>query len=152
MDAELVALATAAASALVHEMTNDSWMEVRDRVTRILAREREGQLGFIETELEESRIFVTQAHEMGDTETVADTRAEWRSRMMRLLAADPEAVTQLRRLLEELASESGSSGVVQNTVSGGGAHVIQARDIRGNVHSDSRNTPPGPPFDDEDEW
>ncbi len=136
MEAELVALATAGATALVQQMVTDSWASARDRVVAFFARGSAAP-DAVAAELDESRADLVGARQTQDEETAADIQAEWRSRMRRTLQADPQAAAELRALLEELAPETApaSPGAVHNTVSGGTQHgpVIQTGTI-GSVH------------------
>ncbi|MFK4067839.1 hypothetical protein [Streptomyces sp. NPDC029674] len=122
MDAELTALAAAGATALVQQMVTESWAQARDRVARFFAR-GSGEEDALAGELEEARIEVVAARGAEDEATAADVQAEWRSRLRRRLAADPEAAAELRALLDELAPDpdpsAGRGSVTYNTVHGG---------------------------------
>ncbi|WP_037807743.1 hypothetical protein [Streptomyces sp. NRRL S-1448] len=143
MEAELVALATAGATALVQQMATDGWATVRRRMAAFLARRRgAGDEAALEGELDDSRADLVVAQEEGDQDGVAGVTAAWRLRLRRLLSEDPAAAAELRALLDEVAPEADRGTVwhVHNNMSGG-AHgmVIQA----GVVH-DAR-TLPAPP-------
>lgn len=134
MEGELVALATAGATALVQQMATDSWAHARGRVVAFFSRGgAAGDEETVEGELEVSRGELAAAQEAGDEQTVSDVEAEWRTRLRRALQADPALAAELRSLLEELApGEDGSGyGDVHNTISGGvqHGHVVQARTI-----------------------
>ncbi|MEU6993594.1 hypothetical protein ABZ953_23440 [Streptomyces sp. NPDC046465] len=138
MDAELTALAAAGATALVQQMVTDGWTQARDRVAGFFSRGRGGEEDVLAGELEEARAELVAARGAGDEGTADDVRAEWRSRLRRRLAADPEAAAELRALLDELAPASApeaqpGSVTYNNTISGGTYHatVIQA----GTVHN-----------------
>ncbi|MGH4027530.1 hypothetical protein ACQB60_01190 [Actinomycetota bacterium Odt1-20B] len=145
MDAELTALATAGATALVQQMVTDGWTRVRDRMARVLARGRDGDAdgaAGVAGELDEARDDLVAARDAEDEDAQADVLAEWRSRMRRTLRADPEAARELRALLDELGSAEPAQGTMQvnNTISGGVNHapVIQA----GSIGSVQQGWPP----------
>ncbi|MGR8011182.1 hypothetical protein [Streptomyces hypolithicus] len=143
MEAELVALATAGATALVQQMVTDSWSHARGRVAAIFSRSASGTAAdedAVEGELEVSRGELTAARDAGDEQTAADVEAEWRTRLRRTLVADPAAAAELRALLDELTrtSEAGAAreagareGDVHNSISGGVQHgpVVQAKTV-----------------------
>ncbi|MET4920971.1 hypothetical protein P3L51_01055 [Streptomyces sp. PSRA5] len=142
MEAELVALAAAGATALVQQMAVDSWAQARDRMVSFFSR-RGGEEDVIEGELETSRGELAAAMEASDEQTALDVQAEWRTRLRRTLLADPAAASELRAIIDDLAPLKGDQQVadVHNTISGGVQHgpVIQA----GNVGSLSFGTPSG---------
>ncbi|MER6124720.1 hypothetical protein ABT173_19155 [Streptomyces sp. NPDC001795] len=128
---ELTELAVAGATALVTQMVTDGWAQVRDRVTAFLARRRGGDEEVVQGELERSRADLVAARDAGDEETASDIQDEWRSRLRRTLRNDPEAVAELRSLLDELAPSPGATagGTVNNNTISGGVYnhtVIQA--------------------------
>ncbi|WP_149822758.1 hypothetical protein [Streptomyces tailanensis] len=131
MDAELTALATAGATALVQQMVGDGWAGLRDRVVALFSRGRDE--ADVQEDLEESRADLVAARDAGDDEAVADVRAEWRNRLRRTLRADPAMAAELRALLDELAPAADQAkGAAYNTFSGSVQQgiVIQAHTIR----------------------
>ncbi|WP_234376957.1 hypothetical protein [Streptomyces sp. TP-A0356] len=139
---ELTALAAAGATALVTQMVTDGWAQVRDRVAAFFAGRRGGDGEVVQGELERSRAELVAARDAGDEETASDIQDEWRSRLRRTLRNDPQAVSELRSLLDELApnANTGSGGTVNNTISGGVQHgtVVQARTVGDLSIGDSR--------------
>ncbi|MFE7132034.1 hypothetical protein ACFVIM_14335 [Streptomyces sp. NPDC057638] len=139
MDAELVALATAGASAVIQQMVTESWTAAKGRVARFLSREEEGSPA-VEAELEASREELIAADQDQDEEARADILATWRQRMRQTLRSDPEAARELRALLEELsppAAASQPSVTVHNSVSGGShGMVIQTGPVGRMVNRD----------------
>ncbi|MER6912835.1 hypothetical protein ABT354_14295 [Streptomyces sp. NPDC000594] len=128
MEAELVALATAGAAALVQQMIQESWGPARDRLARFFSRGGADPDG-VTAELETSRAELLGARRTEDDGAAADVLAEWRIRMRRTLQADPRAAAELRALLDEMAPGSAAAPVVtQNTITGGVQHgtVVQA--------------------------
>ncbi|MFI2241771.1 hypothetical protein [Streptomyces chrestomyceticus] len=132
MDAELTALATAGATALVQQMVTEGWTQARQRVAAFLARRRGGgEEEALEGELEVSRTELVTAQRDGDEDGAADVAAEWRVRLRRALRDDPAAAEELRRLLAELRPDEGARVEVRevhNSISGGVHHgtTIQA--------------------------
>lgn len=139
---ELTELAAAGATALVTQMVTDGWAQVRDRVGAFFARRRGGDEEAVQGELERSRADLVAARDAGDEDTASDIREEWRSRLRRMLRKDPQAVSELRALLDELAPSTGArtDGTVHNTISGGVQHgtVIQAHTVGDLNIGDSR--------------
>ncbi|MGK5630131.1 hypothetical protein [Streptomyces sp. URMC 123] len=133
MEAELAALATSGATTLVGLMVSDSWAQSKERLAALFGRGRRGRSAEAEEELDLSREELIAAREAGDGPALADVEAEWRSRLKRLLRADPAAADELRALLEELAPRQAADapGAVHNTVTGGVLHgpLVQGRDF-----------------------
>ncbi|WP_328316912.1 hypothetical protein [Streptomyces sp. NBC_00388] len=133
MDAELTALVTAGATALVQQMATDAWSRTRDRVAAFLARRGGADPGALAAELDAARAELAAARRDGDEEAAADVRGEWRLRMRRALQADPEAAAELRALLDELAPARSAPqiGSVSNSFTGVAHHgiVVQAGNI-----------------------
>ncbi|MET9552740.1 hypothetical protein [Streptomyces sp. NPDC006645] len=121
MEAELVALATAGATALVQQMATDGWSAARDRVSAFFAGRGSATRDSVEEDLETGRAEVVAARGDEDQELIADVRAEWRARLRRTLAADPAAAAELRALLDELTPaepEARQTYDVHNNISG----------------------------------
>ncbi|UNO42682.1 hypothetical protein [Streptomyces sp. MST-110588] len=136
MEAELVALATAGATALVQQMAAEGWAQARERVVAFFARRRgAGEEEALAGELEVSRGELLAAREEGDDSGAVDVEAEWRVRLRRLLREDPAAAEELRELVDAWREESGGVRVrdVHNSITGGVHHgtVIQAGVIAG---------------------
>ncbi|MFJ6214730.1 hypothetical protein ACIQGZ_15560 [Streptomyces sp. NPDC092296] len=132
MEAELAALAASGATTLVGLMVSESWTQARDRVARFFARGSGDPAP--QEQLEVSRAELAAARETGDDTGAADVEAEWRTRLRRLLRADPAAAAELRALLAELGpQQTEPAGSVHNTINGGVQHgpVIQGRDFSG---------------------
>jgi hypothetical protein len=136
VEAELVALATAGATALVQQMLTDTWTSARDRVVGFFSRGTADPES-VGAELEAARAGLIDAQQSADEDTAADIQAEWRSRMRRALQADPQAAAELQALLDELAPSLPAEQAVEvhNTISGGTQHgpVIQTGTI-GSLH------------------
>ncbi|MGW4034397.1 hypothetical protein ACWEFL_34745 [Streptomyces sp. NPDC004838] len=143
MEAELMALAAAGATALIQQMAVDSWTQARDRMVSFFSRRGGGREDVIAGELETSRGQLASAMQAGDEQTALDIEAEWRTRLRRTLLSNPAASAELRAMLAELAvtGNGQQAADVHNTISGGVQRgpVIQA----GNVGSLSFGTPFG---------
>ncbi|MFJ1746883.1 hypothetical protein ACIOJD_11670 [Streptomyces sp. NPDC088116] len=135
MEAELVALATASATAIVQQMATDGWIRARDRVVSFFANRGAASPSpeDIASDLDRSQAELTTAQQEDDEEAAADVRAEWRNRVRRSLRDDPEAASELRVLLDELnpGIPAQQVGEVHNTISGGTQHgpVVQTGTI-----------------------
>jgi len=143
VEAELAGLAASGATTLVGLMVSDAWAQARERVARFFARGANG--GAAAAELQESQVELLSARESGDAEAADDVEAEWRTRLRRLLRADPAAAEELRALLMELGplANGGPAVVVHNTVSGGVQHgpVIQGQNFGGLTFHSSTQAP-----------
>ncbi|MFI6104956.1 hypothetical protein [Streptomyces sp. NPDC051310] len=135
MEAELVALATAGATALVQQMVGETWEQARGRITTFFARRSGSDPQAVGEELDTVREELLAAEESGDERTTAeardDARIEWRARIRRTLRADPQAADELRAILDELApaTSAGQTTITTyNRIDGGVHHapVIQS--------------------------
>ncbi|MFD4944592.1 hypothetical protein ACFWNT_19175 [Streptomyces sp. NPDC058409] len=140
MEAELAA---SVATALVQHMVADSWGQVHERLVAFFARNgaTTEEEAVVTGELEASRGELTAARDEGDDPPAGDVEAEWRARLRRRLAADPQAADELRATL----TESAPAGDVHNTISGTpgiGGPVIQAAGTGSiNFGTERRRTP-----------
>ncbi|MEO3977145.1 hypothetical protein [Streptomyces sp. CAU 1734] len=142
MEAELVALAAAGATALVQQMVTEGWQSARAGVVRFFARGAADPDG-VAAELESARAELVEAHRARDEAAAADVLAEWRARMRRALAADPRAAAELRALLAEVAPGEDAAPALTvhtNNITGGTQHgtVIQTG-TTGSIHFGGRN-------------
>ncbi|MFD3918452.1 hypothetical protein [Streptomyces sp. NPDC058595] len=122
METELVALATAGATALVQQMATDGWTAARDRMVAFFAGRGSATPASVEEELDTVRAELVAARQDEDEQLITDVHTEWRTRLRRTLAADPAAAAELRALLDELAPAAPetqpTSIVYNNTMSG----------------------------------
>ncbi|GAA1192443.1 hypothetical protein F4556_006657 [Kitasatospora gansuensis] len=130
MDAELMALASSAATTVVGMMATDGWESAKRAVAAVWRRRRPEEVETIEAELVETRTEL-----LTNRQTEGELQIVWRTRLRSLLAADPELAGDLRELLAELgplAPEAAQgSRVVRGTASdhatiymaGGDVHV-----------------------------
>ncbi|MEV7276418.1 hypothetical protein [Streptomyces sp. NPDC093111] len=131
MEAELVALATAGASALVQQMVGEGWERARTRIAAFFAARSGADEQAVGEELEAARDDLLRAERSGDEgaadEARTEARVEWRARMRRSLLADPESAEELRAILRELADGEGEpqprhTTITTNTINGGVHH------------------------------
>ncbi|GAB2520994.1 hypothetical protein [Nocardiopsis aegyptia] len=107
MDPVTTTLAATAASTLVQAMTTDAWTFTLNKVAAVFGG------GTTVQELEQARGQVVDHQELGPM-----VEQEWRGRLTRYLVTHPEAVEQLRAVLDEIAPDTGQNG---NTY--GGDHI-----------------------------
>ncbi|MEU8759083.1 hypothetical protein [Streptomyces sp. NPDC048659] len=133
MEAELVTLATAGATALVQQMVTEGWERARTRIAGYFAARSGADEAAIGEELDAAREDLLSAERSGDPDAAAEAqseaRTEWRARMRRSLLADPNAAGELRRILDELSGPDSSAPaphttVITNTMTGGVHHGI----------------------------
>ncbi|MEU6932119.1 hypothetical protein [Streptomyces sp. NPDC046385] len=134
MEAELVALATAGATALVQQMVGDGWERARTRVAAFFAARSGADEQAVGEELEAARDDLLRAERSGDQGTAdearTEARVEWRARMRRSLLADPESAEELRSILRELTERDGAPQsqpqhiTIGNTINGGVHHAF----------------------------
>ncbi|MGW2698757.1 hypothetical protein [Streptomyces sp. NPDC001340] len=117
---ELATLASSGATTLVGLMVTDSWGHIRTRMAALFRRHGPEEVQRVDAELEQSRADVIAATEAQDQQTQGDVQAEWRLRLRRLLASDPQVVAELREILDEFSTLKASPGpAIQNVISGG---------------------------------
>lgn len=114
VNAELVALASTAASTAVTLLVTDGWERATAGLASLWSRVHPDRARVIEGELLEARTALLEAERTGDTTIAEDLVAEWRSRLRRLADADAAAAADLRHLvatvLEPALAETGSRG------------------------------------------
>jgi hypothetical protein len=125
MDSELAVIASSGATTIVNLLATDAWHQVKDKVGALWRRFRPEQADAIESELDQARLEITSTDE---TVALAVTR-EWESRLLRLLAADSEAITELGRVVSELrqisADAQARGDVRQHAKASGQSTIIQ---------------------------
>lgn len=136
MNPELAALTATAATTLVERLTTDGWGQVASAMGALWRRVHLVRSTAIEAELTETRIAVLEARQDGDGLAEQYLVREWRSRLGRLVAADPSIVEELRQLVEEwVASASDGKDTRMGRVdmraraSGHGRVTMAGRDI-----------------------
>ncbi|WP_409472335.1 hypothetical protein [Streptomyces sp. HC307] len=133
MDAELLALASAAGTAVVTALTTDLWERAQTSVGALWRRAFPERAATVEADLMDTRtlLLATREREGSDTDTEETSAEEWRLRFRRLLAVRPELAEELRRMLaEDLAPASApqprGNTTVFNAAPTGHGRVYQA--------------------------
>lgn len=119
MDAELAELTAAAATTLVQRLALDGWEAARSVVVALWRRSRPRHAEMIGEELDGARAEVLAARQAGDVQGEEELAAEWRGRLRRLAAGDPQAVAGLRELVRswaDTAPGAGASGAGQASI------------------------------------
>ncbi|WP_436774346.1 hypothetical protein [Yinghuangia sp. YIM S09857] len=145
MDPAVVALASSGATTLVGVMVTDAWVQARGRFARWFGGADPQAVDAAGEELDACREELVAAQAAGELEVAQDVEAEWRGRLRRRLAADPEARAELRALVEELspgASVVGDDGVANSVTGGSQQTVIQGRDFSDVTFNSAVLTPP----------
>ena len=147
MEFDPAVLADEGSKVLVQEMTRTGWELVKGGFARVFGR-GEAQEGTL-AELEASREEVLE----DDEELTESVRGMWKVRLRQRLKNDPEAVAELRALLDGIAPERGGGGVtnIHHGDVRDHAVLIQAGRIEGGVnqhtyrgdHVDMRGAGPG---------
>ncbi|MFJ3668901.1 hypothetical protein ACIPSE_20880 [Streptomyces sp. NPDC090106] len=128
MEAELATLIATGATTAVGLMVTETWDQARQRLVRLFSRG--GAANAADEELSRSRNALVAAAGTPDEEALtSDITALIRLRLRGVLAQDPGAATELRRLIDELAPPAGAAapGDVRNSITGGTVHgpVVQ---------------------------
>ncbi|KUN90281.1 hypothetical protein AQJ66_00195 [Streptomyces bungoensis] len=110
MEAELAALVHLAASTVVGAMATAGWESARRAMGELWRRVHPERADTVVAELEEARADVLAARERGDERAESELVGEWQTRLRRLLAADPELVPELRRIVDELRPVAEQAG------------------------------------------
>lgn len=127
MDPETALLAQSAGVTLVTLMTTDAWVRTREGITQLWRRMQPHRAEAVAAELEATREDALAADEADDQDTLGEPHSEWQGRLRRLLAAQPGAAAELRRLLDELEPMSATSPVItQHASASGHARIYQA--------------------------
>jgi hypothetical protein len=130
-------IADAVGTALVSAMTTEAWQQARAAAVALWRRVYPGRAETVKAELSETRDEILLAREAGDSKTEEELAADWQRRVHRLLKADPNLTTELRRVLdEELApllpadEQSRVGAIVMNATASEHGRVYQAgRDV-----------------------
>lgn len=126
MDGESAALASTAATTLVALLTTDAWKRATSEIVALWRRFRPAHADAVEADL-------TQAHDeavAGDEAVARTLTAEWESRLGRLIAADSEAVAELRLLTDRLVEQRPTTITQKAKASGHGTVIQVGRDAR----------------------
>lgn len=127
MDAEVALLAQSAGTTLVALMATDAWHRARDGITQLWRRTQPERAETVAAELEAGREDVLAAAAADDQQTLEELRLQWQGAVRRLLVARPDAVAELRALLDQLDPDgSVARQITQHATASGQARVYQA--------------------------
>jgi hypothetical protein len=113
VDPELVELTSTAAKTVVTLLVTESWTRVTSAVGALWRRVHPDRAETVEAELAETRAELLTARETGDEQAEVALAQEWQGRIRRLIAADPDAIEELRALVAELGAGQGDTGASQ---------------------------------------
>lgn len=82
-------------------MATDAWAGARGAVVAVWRSFRPEQIGEVERELDATRAEIVAARDAEDIDTEEALTGSWRLRLHQLVRDDPDAVDELRRVLEE---------------------------------------------------
>lgn len=85
-------------------MVTDGWKQARAKIAKLFGGGVQQRIQEVEGELDQSRAELVAAENRGDDIIISDLEAEWRSRLRRLLAAEPSAAAVLRSIVDEFSS------------------------------------------------
>ncbi|MFJ9121917.1 hypothetical protein ACIRJO_41110 [Streptomyces sp. NPDC102394] len=110
MTMEVGELLQSGAGTLLGLMVTDAWAQVRERFAVLIGGDRREATEAVRRELDASRAQLLDARQAEDAEAFADIEAEWRSRLRRLLAAQPELTAQLQQIIAEFTPHEAAYG------------------------------------------
>jgi hypothetical protein len=169
---ESTALAATAATAVVTLLTTDAWEQAKSGIAGLWREKHPDRAVAVEAELSAAHAELMASDQSLEGQIRHYLLDEWRGRLGRLLAAEPEIATQLRRLLHDLGTvappETTRSDVhgdrsvavggdvtgivstgdssVNNSISGGTfrSPVLQGRDFSGSNFTTAASPPAAP--------
>ncbi|MFD8756194.1 hypothetical protein ACFV0O_35230 [Kitasatospora sp. NPDC059577] len=97
MEAEITELATRGATALVGLMVSEAWTRARPRFAALFGRDREEEVSL---ELDEIQAEIAEDPGSGE-----DQASQWQRRLRLVLRSNPEAVAELRAILDEFGGQ-----------------------------------------------
>jgi hypothetical protein len=112
-------------------MATDAWDRFKSGFVSLWQRVNPERAVLVEADLAEARLALLASRAAGDDNAEADITAEWRSRLFRLMSADPAVAAEVTRLVEEvrhaLPALGGSvTSVTMTAKAGGHARIYQA--------------------------
>ena len=115
MDAQLIALAAAGASALVGAMVTDGWAQAKAATVAFWRRHRPTRADAVEQVLESTRAEIVAVDEAGRPVLAARVEGRWQERFESMIEEHPEIAGELAELLEYLR-KVGSPGFTRLNV------------------------------------
>jgi hypothetical protein len=136
VDPELAVLTSTAATTVVQLLATAAWEQAKSAVVGLWRRVHPERAEMVQAELEDSRAEVLAARQVGDEQIEQALVGEWQGRLRRLVAADPQLVDELRRVVAELrvaladADPRPSATITMQATTFGDSRVNQAgRDL-----------------------
>ncbi|MFJ9677902.1 hypothetical protein ACIRP2_07595 [Streptomyces sp. NPDC101194] len=135
MASELAELAGLAASTVVAGMATTGWEAVQQAMGELWRRVHPERADTVVAELGEVRDEVLRARRNGAEQAEQELVGEWQTRLRRLLAANPEMVPELQRLIDDLrptarAEEPRANSVTMTATASGRSRItMSGRDI-----------------------
>ncbi|MEU2022622.1 hypothetical protein ABZ565_10690 [Streptomyces sp. NPDC016469] len=134
MEIELAALAGQAASTLVDGLATAGWERAQQALADLWSRVQPDRAERVAADLTDARADALTARRTGNEALEEGLVAEWAARLERLLAAHPELVPELRRVLDELrpagAEDAAPRTVTMEVKASGRSRVTMAgRDV-----------------------
>ncbi|WP_319691344.1 hypothetical protein [Streptomyces sp. ME19-01-6] len=119
MEPQIADLARTAGSTVVALMATDAWQRARERIVALWRQAQPDRADGIDGELETTHDDLLAARDAEDgsegEQTQRELSEEWAGRMRRFLAAHPEVVEELRRILDELSPALPGNDQAMNT-------------------------------------
>src|ERR1039457_6221335 len=150
LEDELLSLASLAGQTVVTAAVTDAWGTAKRGFARLLGRGDTGRTELAERRLEQAHEQLTGVPTADLEQARAELAGTWRTRLLDLLEEHPDAVADLRALLDqiraqlpaEVVSAAGhgvvAGGNVNVTASGGG---VAAGTVHGNVTPGNPTSP-----------
>ncbi|MEU7524140.1 hypothetical protein AB0A74_00220 [Saccharothrix sp. NPDC042600] len=121
---------TAAATTLVERLAGEAWESAVAAIGGLWRQAHPDRGDTVEAEAVDTRTAALRARTERDDAVAADLVGEWRSRLRRLLAEHPEAVDELRRLLDDGPTARGAGRLSQRAEASGRSRIVLAgRDV-----------------------
>ncbi|MGH3915085.1 MAG: hypothetical protein ACRDTC_17010 [Pseudonocardiaceae bacterium] len=95
-------LTSTAATTVVQLLATAAWEQAKSAVGGLWRRVYPERAETVEAELAENRVEILSARQAGDERAAQILVEEWRGRLRRLMAADPQLVDELRRVVAQL--------------------------------------------------
>jgi hypothetical protein len=129
MESDLV---TSAATTLVERLTSEAWQTVVTAIGGLWRRDHAERGDAVEADAVDTRAAALRALETEDDDALAELVAEWRSRLRRLVADNPDLADELRRMIADREPGSGDTGSISMQVKASGRSrvTVAGRDVR----------------------
>jgi hypothetical protein len=126
-----------AATTLVEAMSSDAWESAKKAVSAWWRRHRPNQAASVEEALESSCREVRSADDVHRERMISAIEGRWQGRLAALIEERPEVAGNLNNLVEQLRAllpaVDGAADVVNVNSGTVGGHLVQARDIHGDL-------------------